>query len=148
MKFIESDDINNNKSWCRGYSGKLYVLHQYLKLLQKENLSTKKIYKRISSILKKYNLLKMESLSLCHGVFSNADILINLLNDKKSYINTQEIQNEISRLYVDDLSKIRWQYFINIPSDSFMTGATGVAYELMRIANNELPSIMLLDFVN
>lgn len=52
------------------------------------------------------------------------------------------------KLYINDLSKIRWQHFIDIPSDSYMTGATGVAYELMRIKDNQIPSIMLLDFAD
>lgn len=148
LDFIEFDDIKNNKSWCRGHSGKLYVLHQYLTLLKKEKLPTRKISDEIISILENNDLLNMDSLSLCHGIFGNADILINLLNDINVNINNQKMKNEIDKLYINDLSKIRWQHFIDIPSDSYMTGATGVAYELMRIKDNQIPSIMLLDFAD
>ncbi|QTJ55624.1 type 2 lanthipeptide synthetase LanM [Dolosigranulum pigrum] len=134
-------DTENN-TWCNGLSGYLYVLNEYKILLNDNKFIVQTINSKIKTIIDN-NILKNKSLSLCHGVFGNIEVLLKINEN----INIdRELNKKINLSYIKDLTKIKWCDLVDVTASGFMTGATGIAYELMRIRNKKIPSIMFLEF--
>ncbi len=84
---------------------------------------------------------------LCHGALGNLELLVlasTILNDSTYNEKAIGIVNDIK-------SKNLGKWTCGIPQEtpvySFMTGLSGIAYELLRITNSDvLPSVLCLDF--
>lgn len=144
---VDFPEKTKKYTWCNGYAGYLDVLTDYYILLDKESKTAKKVKVEIKKqLLDIDKLFSSSSLSLCHGVFGVVDILLSKLRDQKDVFkfvtNREEILDRIHSMNVSDLTKVRWTTKTSIICDSFMTGAPGIAYELMRIQNPRLKSIM------
>ena len=91
---------------------------------------------------------KTKSNSLCHGSFGNIDIImeIGILNNINSLIKTAE---NLANIEIENIEKngIVLGDDTFIIDYSFMQGVSGIAYSLLRLANNKYPSILSLDVI-
>lgn len=148
---INSKFTTNRFEWCHGRTGYIDVLSELYLLLDKYNYDVSNIKKEINLSLNDCEqLFSSDSLSLCHGVFGVVDILLNMFSSEEDTFdfipNKQEILNKISSFNVKELYKIKWSKKTSVTCDSFMTGAPGIAYELMRIKDPTLKSVMKLKY--
>ncbi|WP_158308770.1 type 2 lanthipeptide synthetase LanM family protein [Clostridium botulinum] len=129
--------------WCYGAAGISLSRVKIQELLNRDdNTITDDLLNGIEN-LKTY---KCKTDSACHGTFGNIDIILeigkikkmdNLINLAKDFANTQltYIQNNGIVLGNDS-------YLMDY---SFMQGISGIGYSLVRLANNNYPSILSLD---
>ncbi|MCH4200117.1 type 2 lanthipeptide synthetase LanM, partial [Clostridium tyrobutyricum] len=87
--------------------------------------------------------------SICHGLFGNLDSLIeisNLLKNDDIKVYTLKKCKELLQ-YIKE-NGIRYGIEGLLESSSLMLGLPGVGYVLLRLLNQEYPSILTLDVIN
>lgn len=129
--------------WCHGAPG---IGISRLKMIQHyyDKTILNDIEKAIDATLEKgFNGVDC----LCHGALGNLELLVLAsitLNDKKYNEKAIGIVNDIKN---KNLGKWTCGIPQETPVYSFMTGLSGIAYELLRITNSDvLPSVLCLDF--
>ena len=95
--------------------------------------------------LLKYGFTDEKNHSLCHGIFGNIDVLLNVgdITNNIKLIERAKIE-AINALEYMKNNKIK----LGISSSdlmSFMLGLSGIAYALLRLNNLSVPSLLLLD---
>lgn len=89
-----------------------------------------------------------KDMNLCHGALCNLEFLkfseLNGFLTKKDYCNY--FDNLVS--YIIDSKKIITQGHEKLFSPGLMVGKAGIVYELIKIADFNLPSVLLLDKIN
>lgn len=135
---------NVNTSWCNGTTGIGLARINYLKYC-----NNKIIHNDIEAALKTtLELGTTDCDVLCHGNWGTIELLL--------YYYQNNSKNEYLLKYIDkikeyllgriDNNQIKCNNKNNILSISFMTGLTGIAYELLRIENPDIvPSVLLLE---
>lgn len=136
----EEDRYKNDNPvlWCHGASG---IGLSKIRLLDIVN-TKEDVERAYKTVINKG--LNINGDSLCHGNFGNIDFIIEY--DKKFN------NNEDNRLLcvVKDLIKDRNLKYKNgivqeFETVNFMLGLSGIAYELLRLYDNGIPSILLLE---
>lgn len=139
-------DLRDNKSvnfgWCRGSSGIAFARAKLKTVLSKNEemyleCSLKTTFDAIDSN-------KFNDDSLCHGLFGTIDNLIDIKNILGNLeYNLPELVNEKLNSLISN--GFRFGVSSLIESDNFFVGYTGLGYVLLRIDNNELPSLPHLE---
>ena len=86
--------------------------------------------------------------SLCHGIFGNIDILLKIA--EKTVDN--ELESFAKYKAVEELKYIREVGFLAgtkniIDNNSFMFGLSDIGYELLRLHDHRVPSILSLEVI-
>lgn len=139
---------NENKCqnfWCHGAPG---IILSRLKCF--ENINDAEILNILKSDIQNSigNLTKYAQIDgrdcLCHGFWGNIDILVSLgkyntelANLAKQYAN-KHIQSVIKNGYIFPNDN-------NVEVYNFMLGLSGVGYSLLRLINNNVPSVLALE---
>ncbi|MCB2356535.1 type 2 lanthipeptide synthetase LanM family protein [Clostridium estertheticum] len=129
--------------WCYGAAGISLSRVKIQNLLNDDNnIVTNNLLNGIENTKKH----KCKSSSICHGTFGNIDILLeigkikkmdSLISLAKDFANT-----ELSYIQNNGITLGDDSYLIDY---SFMQGISGIGYSLVRLANNNYPSILSLD---
>lgn len=121
LQDIKSTDLNKlSSSWCSGSYGYLLFHH-----------SNKDIPIPIKLT---------DNISLCHGISSIIDLLINLYNQRK--ISSEYYLKEIDKLLQHIAIYGRIENPINI---GLFNGITGLGYEFLRLSDKAIPSVLVFD---
>jgi len=143
----ENQLINQEESlpntWCRGKTGILLARHKIEKCLLPDNTINKDIIEinsLIENVIDKQNLLDVDNLCLCHGVYGNIDILQTICDEKSDDIN--ELLESICNF--NEIDEIKWFDKYAHSLDGFMLGNSGIAYTLLKTKYN-LPSVLSLE---
>lgn len=123
--------------WCHGAAGIGLMKIRLMDILD----TNKDLSKAYNTVINKG--LNLNCDSLCHGNFGNMDFIIEY--NKMFRINDIEILN-----LAKNIIRCRNSSYINgvardFESVNFMLGLSGIAYELLRLYNNNLPSVLLLE---
>jgi len=142
LRFTDEREAAFMTAWCHGAPGIGMARLDTLKLgdyhFEKEIQTAIKTAQ--SDLFLNYNH------SLCHGDLGNLDFLLyasQILNDKKM----QNIVNDAAHYIITDIHKHGWRTGIPFEAESpgFMTGISGIGYELLRIGFPDIvPSVLLL----
>ncbi|MFQ9884510.1 MAG: type 2 lanthipeptide synthetase LanM family protein [Clostridium sp.] len=135
----------DNIFWCHGLSG---ILLSRVKLLEYDFIDRSVLENDIENSLEKlfkYGFTDEKNHSLCHGIFGNIDVLLNVgdITNNIKLIERAKIE-AINALEYMKNNKIK----LGISSSdlmSFMLGLSGIAYALLRLNNLSVPSLLLLD---
>lgn len=128
----------NVYSWCKGKTGVILARH-IISTNCTNNYSITKYIENCSPTFSQDDekfINHINEYGLCHGLYGILDILNECKYD--------QFNEQIYTKYFDSLLDIKWFEHSEYKQESFMTGAAGVAYALMRIYN-KLPSTLSLD---
>lgn len=147
----------NNIFWCRGIAG--IVLAEAQILVNLKCICNEPIYLRISKELEEnieqlleFKFSDTDNLCLCHGMYGYYDVINSLICDYREVLTGNEYKALMQRMEEirDNLiivtEKKLWltsDYML----DTFMLGASGPAYVMLRMYNSKYPSILSLDIV-
>lgn len=129
--------------WCYGAAG---ISLSRVKIQELLNHDTNIITDDLLNGIENIQTHKCKSSAICHGNFGNIDILLeigkikkmdNLITFAKNFANTELANIQNNGMVLGDDS-----YLIDY---SFMQGVSGIGYSLIRLANNNYPSILSLD---
>jgi len=138
---LREDDNTDNLSWCNGATGiglaRLKYIQFYTNDLIIEDISKAK-NKIMSSLIQNSDVL-------CHGNFGSIDFLITYNKLKKDKECVDFLTSFYSVLKEKTNNKVKCNDKNNMLSLSLMTGITGIAYEVLRLENPDLPSVLLLE---
>ncbi|MBD7916421.1 type 2 lantipeptide synthetase LanM [Clostridium sp. Sa3CUN1] len=142
-------DLNN--SWCKGISGILLgrnlcveniLISESKKEIEIKEIEIKDLALRFNDYLynEKYEelIFNESNLCLCHGLYGNIEVLLRLGAKDK-------FKEKIYKKYFDSFDNINWVDSLNIPINTFMLANTGIAYVLLEIFYDNIPSILSLD---
>lgn len=134
--------------WCHG-SGGIALARTLILDMQQKNKYTQEINAGILD-LKNNGFLRDEKYnhSLCHGTFGNIDILLKIAEKNED----NELEAFAKSKAVEELKYIREVGFLAgtkniIDNNSFMLGLSGIGYELLRIHDRRVPSILSLEVI-
>lgn len=145
---IDNIGIDNLPStWCRGTSGILLgrelirenmsferemgTLNKNILKFQKELISDKSIK----------SMLSINNLCVCHGIYGNIEILKKIGKHKKY---AKYFYNSM----FDSFKDINWlNNKIDVPIHSFMLGNLGIAYVLLELVSDDIPTFLTLDIL-
>lgn len=141
---VVQDEANPEYSihWCNGCPGiglgRLQMLDYYKNHHLEEDIQ-KSIEKTLSNGFTQWNY------SLCHGDLGNLDLVLQAsikFKDKSLYKQTYQIASHT--LHSVKQSGGHWKCGIpgGLQTPNFMVGLSGIGYQLLRLYNNELPSII------
>lgn len=82
------------------------------------------------------NILRTDDMCICHGKYGIIDALITMLPRTESVMFYR---------WFNSICDIHFFQNTDYVNDSFMTGASGIAYTLTRLLDPSLPSILSLD---
>lgn len=119
-------------TWCRGLSG--IALSNYI---VNHNLNNAENNAYNEHFIK--GCLSEENLCLCHGVYGNIDIIINIIKDNLV------INQDLKKKYFTNILEIEYIDNSNLQLETFMLGSTGILYSLLRMKNGKYPSLLSLD---
>lgn len=152
IEYIENQAVNHDEqlyTWCNGVTGMYSALIDYQICTQ--DYISKEVSDSIDRlIMNNIELfLNISNYNLCHGLSGNYFILRKLLQAKKKSGN-ETIKKYIDMIKFPEISSIQWVKGSDLIIDSFMLGATGVAYTLLSKNCKEknqydLPSIIDLE---
>lgn len=129
--------------WCYGAAGISLSRAKIQELLNHDNNI---IIDDLLNGIKNIKTYKCKSSSICHGTFGNIDILLEIGKIKKmdsliclakDFANTELTYIQNNGIILGDDSYIM--------DYSFMQGLSGIGYSLVRLANNNYPSVLALD---
>jgi type 2 lantibiotic biosynthesis protein LanM len=151
--YIDEENI----FWCRGTGGIALAKAGILKNLQ--HRINEPAYQRIANGLDEdiEHLLsvkfdEMDNLCLCHGIYGYYDIIKVFLCEYGNILAKDKIDRlkkrmeSVKKELVVVTAKKLWinsEYML----DTFMLGASGVGYAMLRLHNNKYPSILNLDMI-
>ncbi|MED3447807.1 MULTISPECIES: type 2 lanthipeptide synthetase LanM family protein [Bacillus cereus group] len=140
-EFINTESVY----WCHGAPGISLARMKTIQYLGINDLLNKDLTCGIRKTLQD-GFSDYHDSSLCHGVFGNLDILIEINKYKKCETLRHFIDSTFSN-YIDNLTKFGYQSGIknSLPINNFMLGKFGIAYTLLRYKNNKIPCILSLD---
>ncbi|ARV95867.1 LanM family lanthionine synthetase [Bacillus cereus] len=140
-EFINTESVY----WCHGAPGISLARMKTIQYLGISDLLDKDLKCSIRKTLQD-GFSDSHDSSLCHGVFGNLDILIEINKYKKCETLSHFIDATFSS-YIDNLTKFGYQSGIknSLPINNFMLGKFGIAYTLLRYKNNKIPCILSLD---
>ncbi len=134
--------------WCHG-SGGIALARTLLLNLQKKNKYRKEVKAGVLD-LKRNGFVRDEKYnhSLCHGSFGNIDILLKIAEETED----NELETFAKNKALDELKYIREVGFLAgtkniIDNNSFMLGLSGIGYELLRLHDRRVPSILSLEVI-
>lgn len=142
LRFTDEREAAFMTAWCHGAPG---IGMARLDTLE---LGDYHFEKEIQIAIKtaQSDLFRNYNHSLCHGDLGNLDFLLyasQILKDKKM----QNIVNDAAHYIITDIHKHGWRTGIPFEAESpgFMTGISGIGYELLRIGFPDIvPSVLLL----
>lgn len=151
---IDSETIikESNMTWCRGIPGILMVLSEIKKLYSDGDIIF--LFNKLKHILTQYELLlKVNGVSLCHGLAGNLCMLRKLAQNN-DYQETKQLGHMnsifIKNLNIKDLSKEKplgqTTKLYNFSVEGFMLGTSGALYEALAIVNDKIPNTLMLEF--
>ncbi|MDA2649940.1 type 2 lanthipeptide synthetase LanM family protein [Bacillus cereus] len=133
--------------WCHGAPGIALARHNILQLNmnpqeQREQL-TEDLRIAIKATLK--NGFKFNH-CLCHGDLGNIDILLTIAKEQNNIQLLTEVLS-IGFGVLEQGKKLKWMNGIDKKSEmyGFMLGLSGIGFELLRLWNNDIPSILNLE---
>lgn len=136
------DNISVNFGWCRGSSGIAFARAKLKTVLSKnEDID---LECSLNTTFDAIDSNKFHDDSLCHGLFGTIDNLIDIKNILGNLeYNLPELVNEKLNTLISN--GFRFGVSNLIESDNLFVGYTGLGYVLLRIENNELPSLPHLE---
>jgi lantibiotic modifying enzyme len=141
--------------WCHGSAGILIARTKVKDILEHYNDSSKKRWIETidhdiafvnQQIMSGTFFEKNTNLGLCHGAAGQLDALL-IMN---KYMRIQElgrIAEEEKNIFLDELmnSSIKTGDPQIMDDEGFMNGVTGIAYEVLRILDPEIPAVLGLE---
>lgn len=136
-----------NYGWCRGSSGIAVVRAKFNQVAeQSSNLDF--VY-ALETTINAIQTNGFKDDSLCHGVFGAIDNLIEINKiSNYSYIEN-DVQSFMNKKLEETISKgFRYGVPDLIEAENLFVGYIGLGYLMLRVANEELPSILHLELFN
>ena len=141
-------DLANPVFWCNGAAG-----IGMARVITWDNYKNEIVKNDYNNALKKVldcGFMDI-SYSLCHGDFGNLELLL-LLNERKSDENISKIIDRVAKSIILNVRENSYNWKSGIPGReetlSFMVGISGIGYQLLRIYNRNIPSILTLEVLN
>lgn len=145
-------DLRDNKEadpvyWCHGASGislSRIISREFLKDCDKTILD-KDIEMGVKKILKDGFTANL-SQCLCHGSFGNIDCLL-FIAKKTGDVTLSELVNNLAKTECKKIldKGIECANPIKVETINFMLGLSGIGYELLRLHDNSIPSVLALE---
>lgn len=151
IKLIEKENSimleeNLNVGWCRGFSGILLARCLMNEIVKPKDIKCLNIDYLSDKFLKEF--FDVKSYCLCHGLFGNIMIAANLIKSKclrKDFVEKLEKYIKHANSYIDNVDNIPLGLNNNYQIDGLMLGTSGIAYALMYIENDDIPSLFNLE---
>lgn len=132
--FPASWDSLESTGWCRGKTG--WILASHLISMHTHNVID--FCKDGPNSVEYKKLLLCDNASLCHGFWGTIDVMNTL-----GYSDMLK-QEELRTLQFETLSEVRFLESSKYCYESFMAGASGVAYALLHLIR-DVPSVLSFD---
>lgn len=133
--------------WCHGASGitlSRVLAREYLRECDAEILDND-IEMGINKILKNGFELNLNN-SICHGTFGNLECLLVIAKKTEN----KELMKKVHLIAAKECNKIiengiKCANPLKVETVNFMLGISGVGYELLRLYDNSIPSVLALE---
>ncbi|TCP70220.1 type 2 lanthipeptide synthetase LanM family protein [Baia soyae] len=131
--------------WCHGAPGIALARMNMMKLLDQENeMLSRDLQLAIQKTVKDGFSDQMDH-SLCHGIFGNIDILLEISN----YLKDRKLKDIAYSQADRALKSIKEEGFKSgikggFDISTFMLGLSGIGFSLLRLHNPQLPSLLSL----
>ncbi|MDN4495532.1 type 2 lanthipeptide synthetase LanM family protein [Ureibacillus aquaedulcis] len=129
------NDGNNRFYWCHGKPG--ILLSKNIDHMSKNDFE--------KYVIECLDFSNIQNHSMCHGMLGNIDILITLSKNSNKTLLKEMLDSCFTLL--ENSSKSGWVTGIHPDAemDGIMLGLTGIGYGLLRMENQDLPSLLTLD---
>lgn len=130
-------------TWCNGSSG-LLLARKIIGKNTDEKISNGHDY---DMVLKNESFYIMDNLCVCHGTYGNLEIANWCLRNFRDDFSKDEsfIRSMIRKKYFNSFSDIQWIKDFDYEFEHFMLGNMGIAYVMMELCNDKVPSILALE---
>lgn len=141
---LDHVNINNaKKTWCRGFTGIIYGRRLISNKVAIE-FTNDSFINKYDSLLTDDEInswLNIDNYCLCHGLYGNIEIIHKILSS-----DTKDI---ILKSNFKSFKQLDWfNNQLHIQNDLFMLGNFGIAYVLLELISDNIPSILSLEINN
>lgn len=142
LEQLKDDEEEINTTWCSGAAGIGISNINNNILSSKRNIYERKI-KKACELVKSKGMITQDG--LCHGNFGIIDFLLTLSIQNNSEIK-KYITNYISSVIERKNKNNGWNLGLeNVNIYGFMIGISGIGYELLRLNNSSIKSVLEFD---